>query len=155
MSIEQHVSALQAELEVQQDGLEELRSELSRRTDQCQRLTQAIRVLSKEKPAAKPPPQRKPRRGYSIDGSVAPDRDLKEPDPKQIDRLMAFLTTSSNPQSMSEIATELGLTSPGARPYVDWLRQREMVRFAGRRGMAYLYTTMDPHTSVNGAEVRS
>jgi hypothetical protein len=110
------------------DGIEE-RLALSR--ERVKRLTQAKQNLSGEKPTT----SRKRRgRPASSDGW--------SPSPESIQAVMTTLSESSEPMTLKEIEAATGRSHSHIDSVVRYLKQHELIRLYGKRGVASIYTSM-------------
>ena len=131
---EELVQDIDGKLEVEQKFLDELEKQVREVRDRTSKLRQAKRALLGEKAQ---PAKSKPARGYT--GAHNPNW---KPNDQSVQAILTSLAEADEPLTLKEIEDRAGWSHSHVDSTVRYLRKHEMVRLAGKRGTANVYTPM-------------
>jgi hypothetical protein len=131
MSITKILEDIEAQLEEDLANLAEMEQDVAGMRERVSRLRKALRDLKGEPPPGKP--RGRPRKSERV----------RPPSTASIQAVMVTLSEADEPLSVKMIEERAQRSHSNIDATVRYLRAHEMIRLAGRRGMAHVYALMD------------
>lgn len=140
MSFEKILEGIEAQLQEDEQTLEEMEKQAAGMRERVSRLRKAHRDLSGEPAQSKA--KGKPRKSQAN----------VQPTPESTQAVLTVLSEANEPLSIKAIEERSGRSHSNVDSTVRYLRAHELIRLAGKRGTAYVYALMETQPVLKEAE---